>query len=153
MAHKVKIYTDASFDRTSGAATYAYWIDTEQHAYKGSGVFRQKLDNSSVAELLAFEKAYRRAQKELGEETLLDIHLTTDSLWVVEGLRGNFLSFSDIRPRHAVLLTAVSHATSEHYLTAKHIRAHTGKRSTPYLINQWCDRQANKLLREELGKT
>lgn len=152
MAHRVKISTDASFDPETGKATYAYWIETEQQAFKAAKVFPMTVDNSSVAELLAFVEAFRRTQKELGRHVKLSMHLTTDSLWVVEGLRGRFINFSGIERPHRMLMQYVMRLIDGHELHTRHIPSHTKKPSTAFHLNNWCDQKASELLKKELGK-
>ena len=145
------INTDASYSNKYRRGAYAFWIRGDNNFHvKGSGMFprQTRLPNSSIAELLAFEKAIKELNKHVPEEwrsaTLL--YINTDSQWVINALEGTIKT-----SKHLLLISAVRHITKGYKLDCRHVKAHTGdlteKRSW---INDWCDKEAKRRMGEEL---
>lgn len=146
---KITINTDASFNK--GIAAYAYWIETPDGTLKDSGLFADRIDNPSVAELLAFERAFRRIKAEWPDQ-VFDLTVNTDSMWVVKGLKGECVRYKGIYPRHVTLCKAVTHMIRDHQIQTVHIKSHLPRLKTAeQLANNWCDFTARELTRKEVG--
>lgn len=144
------INSDASYMAYVKRGSYAYWIKGDDGFHvKHAGVFRDHLPNSSVAELLAFEKALQELNKKIPLERRKDvlIFVNTDCQWVIDVLEGRVLN-----SKYRILMKAVRHAARDYEIVARHVKAHTGDLTQARSwVNNWCDKQAKTVLKEELG--
>lgn len=147
MKYTFTINTDASFDPATGTAAWAFWIRSKDHLIKDSGLFPRKVDNSSVAELLALEKALRRVDREVFTRRTVKLYINTDSKWVIDALQGKVKNSKQL-----MLIKAVLHSTQGYELELRHVKAHTHTNTARHWVNDWCDKQAKKILRTELGR-
>lgn len=138
------INTDASHDSKTGIATWAYWIKTKKDLYTQVGVFDRPIKDNNIAELLAFERALRKVEAHTTKRWTAKLVIYTDSMFVIKSLKGEL--------RHPLSL-AVKHATKGYDMELIHVKSHGSDLSEgSTTINDWCDRHARKLLREELGR-
>lgn len=147
MKKHIKVSTDASYDAKFGIGTWAYWITIDDEHLKASGVFKQKLPNSSVAELLAIERALRRVDLERPLRLSVKLTISTDSMWAIHALMGQVRKSPNI-----ALTKAVRHSARGYEMLFKHVKAHTYAQDEESIINEWCDQEAKRLLRIELGR-
>lgn len=149
--YTITVNTDASFDWRTGKAAWAMWIKSADFgmAERDSGMFEQPVANSSVAELLAFEMALRRVHEAVGmfPRKFVKIYVNTDSMWTVQALKGNVK-----KSKHVEIAKSIKALTDGYEIDARHVKAHVRKDTKRHWVNDWCDKQAKKLLRDYLKK-
>jgi len=147
--YTVTINTDASLSGDCSIAAGAWWIKSEHFdlAVKGSSLLPPAA-NSSIAELLTFEKAIDVVNAAVGDfpRDRVRIYINIDSVWVINALRG-----LTKKSAHRKIAQAVQDKIKGYELDIRHVKAHTNDLSTKRSwVNDWCDHQARQLVREEI---
>lgn len=136
------INSDASYSHKYKRGAWAYWIKNDDLNIKKSGMFEQRLHSSFVAELLAFEKAFREIDKlvDPAHRGAVIIYVNTDSQFVIHTLDGTAKIKS---ARNRALVHSIRHATKEYKVIPRHVKAHTEDLTEARSwINDWCDKAA-----------
>jgi len=141
------IHTDASYASDFKVASWAYIIELGEFKVQRSGRIKHDVENNSIAELLAFEKAIKAVNKMIPEDVrpLANVIAYTDSQWTI-----NAMTNPKTNNKHKMLVKAINHLGSKYKtITINHTKAHTSSGSPEALANSWCDHAAKSVLRKE----
>lgn len=139
---RATVITDASFCPKTKAAGWAAWvrIDGRKEPIKKYGAFKQSVENSRDAEMLAAINGVFIAAREGATQVLVQ----TDCLAVVHMFEGVTVqqtikdAFTRAQAKAGILGLNVS---------SKHVRGHTNDPASRSWVNRWCDEQAGKEMR------
>lgn len=147
----VTINTDASFNKS--IAAYAFWIDTPDGVLKGAGLFPHPVDTPSMAELLAFQKAFQTLTDYYPPGQLFNITFFCDNIWTVRAMRGDFRKYDITKNIHIAEAKSIYRDLRGHDIETFHVKGHATVLTTPeQRANNWCDFHSRELVRKEIGK-
>jgi len=135
----VTINTDASFKKGIGA--YAYWIKCDHFTLKGSGYFKDKVKDPSVAEAQCIANAIVALTNYVKDLQFDYMVINTDSMWCVNGIKA---PKNEIFTLIAGLLNKFKDKTNCNKLSVRHVKAHTGKKNKRSWVNNWCDQECKR---------
>jgi ribonuclease HI len=145
----VTINTDASFHPILKYGAYAFWAICNDFKITKSGVFRKKCQTPDDAEAKCIINALTVILK--SHKGISKIIINTDSLNAISYLtKDTFhiskysLSLSKMRQFQQCLTILPINKTKIEY---RHVKAHSGINDTRSYVNEWCDSEAKKQLR------
>jgi ribonuclease HI len=145
----VTINTDASFHPILKYGAYAFWAICNDFKITKSGVFRKKCQTPDDAEAKCIINALTVILK--SHKGISKIIINTDSLNAIAYLtKDTFhiskygLSLSKMRQFQQCLTILPINKTKIEY---RHVKAHSGINDTRSYVNEWCDYEAKKQLR------
>ena len=154
--YSITINTDASWSAKHGkVSSWACWIKSSHYKLTASGLFAEGVDNSSTAEVLALEQALMRLDYLINDEPFLQHHrdngkillyINTDSMFAVQAMNGNVK-----RSKHLEIVNRVRSLVDGYEVVARHVKGHTRGEDSRSWVNNWCDREARKLVVQRLG--
>lgn len=143
----VTINTDASFHPAHNIGTFSFWMTSNMGRMFGAGQLKGKIAHSTEAEFRSILNALHFLFNKTGWHGISMVIINTDSLNVVEminggktetwakGLKGHFNKYCRI---------------AQVPVEARKVKAHSGTEDKRKWVNNWCDKQAKKLLRQTL---
>lgn len=152
----VTINTDASFHPIHKYGAYAFWAVCNEFKITKSGVFRGKCMNSHDAEAKCIINALRVVL--FAHNGITKIIVNTDSLNAIALITNdkahikryigqNQKMWQHIRTAHNKVL---HNSKSKPKIEFRHVRAHTGADDKRSYVNEWCDAEAKKQLRQHI---
>lgn len=140
------INTDASFSMKWRKGAWAYWIKGDGVILKNVGMILVDIPNPGLAELLAFSKALGEVNKIVPKEKRwgTKLYINTDCTYVIHVIDGTMK-----HSKYMTLIKAIRHAMVGYSVRPTHVKAHTGHTSGRSRMNDWCDREARKIMKEE----
>lgn len=141
------INSDASFSEKHRRAAWAYWIKGEGFHVKASGMFKQNMPSSALAELLSFSQGLARVNDRVPAEQRPGTRLfvNTDCMYVIQVLK------NEVRQsKNMMIIRAIQHNCKDYEIIPRHVRAHTNNLTRPRSwVNDWCDKAAKAEMRAE----
>ena len=139
----VTIFSDASFDPTTGAAGIAFWVKDNEKTERASKGLTFTVSSSGEAECFALGTAIKYALREFSVHPGDRISIQSDSMEALELLEG----------KRTAKFTIIGDVLSEVEqsgvtLHTKHVKGHQGKISPRHAVNVWCDAEAKKAMRK-----
>ena len=143
----VTINTDASFHNNSKLGAYAFWAISNEFKITKSGVFKKPCNSSQDAEAKCIINALKVVL--LAHKGISKIVINTDSLHSAIILQGGIRRPDTIKRWKSI--TKVYKELIGNFPNVKiefrHVKAHSGTRDARSYVNEWCDRQAKKQLK------
>ena len=134
----ITINTDASFSKEHNYGTYAYRIRSNNFLYKGSGVFKDTVENSTDAESRAIAVALWILKQQKADFDVLVIN--RDNI----GARANGKKSYQIHLKHQIKkykqVLSKTHGKRIRKIKFKHVKAHTNTKDSRSYVNNWCDK-------------
>lgn len=141
----ITINTDASYSHQKGVGGYAFYIVCDLFKIQKSGSFKHNPKSALFAEMQCIANALHTllAQQELPKFNLLVINC--DCLPAFEHISFNskfevgkmiFMQLKFLRCRYEF----------------RHVKAHNGIPDSRSWVNDWCDKEAKKMMRKAYGK-
>lgn len=156
MKYTFTINTDASYHHKKEVAAWACWIKSSHYLIKKAELFEEFPANSSTAEALAIENALAALDDLISAEEFLQhqrdtvgikLYINTDSMWTIQAIRGNVK-----RSKHLAIAHRVKSLADRYEIDIRHVKAHTDKDDARSWVNDWCDKQAKRLVWEGIKK-
>lgn len=144
------VNTDAGYYHIDKVASFAYYIRCGNMMIKGSGLFKDKCSNSLEAEM----KAAINAMFLLLNSSVKNIDkiiLNTDNIHVKSKKDGNALQsklYKYVKTIKKLKGTDWSKNPKNKFLEIRHVRAHSGTDTKRQWVNDWCDKECTRQLRE-----
>jgi ribonuclease HI len=151
---KITLIADASFCPNTGAGGYGWWAASERGKRGGGGQMRDRVCNSSAAEMIAVVNGlYMAIQCKIVQEGD-HILLQTDCMSALDVFlrkRSKKLNKSE-----TAAFTKLYELKKQHRLTYsfRHVKGHSNVKEARYITNNLCDERARKgmrLARRRLG--
>lgn len=144
-ANCITISTDISLDPATGSAAYAYWISTDGGAIRRSGMLKKKTKNTVLAEMMCIANGVHffisRGYK------VRRLIVNTDSKHCADTFHG-FATIEAIQPIVEYVKDLVKHNVIR--MELRHVKAHRGTKTKRQYVNDWCDKEAKRVLRNYL---
>lgn len=145
----ITMFTDASHCSQTKLAAYAVWAKVNGETIRRSGLFRDKLPDSMIAEAMALVNGIHIVVATLAPPPQSRIIAQTDCLAVI-GLLTNPIRRGRTKQKYAAILdryrSAVSTAQIE--VEFRHVASHKGDSTPRNAVNTWCDRECRALMRQ-----
>lgn len=155
---RVTINTDASYSPDHNIAAYAYWIKSDQGKICKADLFRNTVLTPNEAEF----KAIVNSLHELchTEWTPINyLHINSDSQNCIDILMGhsiprqeNMQRLTELSLQYLKRLEERREHKNGKFLVCKHVKAHKGITDKRTYVNNWCDVESRKILREAVKK-
>lgn len=145
--NNVTITTDISL--IGNDCAYAFWISTELGPIKRSGILKQRTNNTALAELMCIANAVHFFVK-TGIKTKRLI-INTDSKASIIYVRAR--DFRSMRNKQMGQIAELINSTvfgRYDEITFRHVKAHVGTRDARSYVNDWCDKEAKRVLKQFL---
>jgi ribonuclease HI len=150
----VTINTDASFHPIHKYGAYAFWAVCNEFKITKSGVFRKVCTTPDDAEAKCIINALTVVFS--ANKNITKVIVNTDSLNAIA-----FLTDDKEHIKRYGLSTSKHHQFREAFRRVKrfskdtkiefrHVRAHTGAEDKRSYVNEWCDAEAKKQLRQHI---
>jgi hypothetical protein len=128
---------------------YAIWAKANGRTIRHSGLLKQKVSGSSLAETMALVNGICHTLTELRPGPGSKIIAQTDCRTVIEILSMPELRRAKTRknfgPLRAVFLDRVAAAAVT--VEFRHVRGHKGTETTGNAVNTWCNQECRRLMR------
>ena len=153
----VTINTDASYSKTHKIGTYAFWIICNQGKCAKSGVLKRKCHRPEEAEFQCIINAIHTLCKSkiTGVKKII---INTDCLNVIHLIRGNKslisyykLGFGKNMVEQFEKILKVN-GYEKVVLEMRHVKAHESTETARQWVNEWCDQEAKKRLRQAVAE-
>ena len=142
----VSIFTDASYDNKTSVAAFVYVIKYKDDVYYKADLIQDKVESCQHAELYAIYLAINECRKLFDCRVLF---IKTDSQFAIDKIMN--LGAHNKAGYYTKTLLKIKRIRNEfgYTLRFKHVKAHTGKKDTNSLINNWCDNAAKYVNRNK----
>lgn len=150
----VTINTDASFHPHLKYGAYAFWAICNDCKITKSGVFRKKCINPDDAEAKCILNALTVVLK--SHKAVSKIIVNTDSLNAIAYLtndRKHIRRYGLIGNKATEFKRLLCLLIKEKTIEFRHVKAHSGISDKRSYVNEWCDAEAKKQLRNKILKT
>lgn len=144
----ITINTDASYSQQYKVGGYAFYIVCDLFKITKSGAFKGNIKNPHDAEMKCIANALHTllAQKELPSCKWLVIN--TDSQHSIETITRQLDPLGKQIGRMWQQLITRLGSTNNKF---RHVRAHSGVKDARSYVNEWCDREAKKYMRQAVN--
>lgn len=142
----VTINTDAGFYPIEKIGSFAYWIKGDNLFLSGSGVFKNLCKNPTEAETKALINAVS-VLIQSGYTDITKVIFNRDNIYAKSSKNGNELE-KMLYEKLRVLRQKCKYTGSEPFYEYRHVRAHTNKKNARSWVNDWCDKECKRQLRE-----
>jgi|SRR6476661_683234 len=149
----VTINTDASFSQKHQIGSFAFWIVCNEFRILKSGILKSNVVRPELAEFKCIVNAFHtlfnqdiRGIKKIivNTDCLNVIHVINDSKPEISRYKLGFLK--EVLKPYKKIISKHPSVTIEF----RHVRSHTGKGDARSYVNEWCDTEAKKKIREKL---
>lgn len=142
----ITILADASHCPDTKAGGYGYWIASERGKKGGSGPFKGRIPNSTIAEMMAIANSLYDAVRHCLVQENDSILFQTDCEAAIYGFTGK----RSVTQDEAKVVNFIKKVTRRMNLTVsyKHVKGHTSNKQARFAANNACDRAARKAMRK-----
>ena len=142
----VTILADASHCPDTRAGGYGYWIASERGKKGGSGSFKGRVVNSTVAEMMAIANSLYEAVRH-------NLVLENDCILFQTDCEAAIFAFTgkrSVTQEEGKVVSYVRKVVRGMKLTVsyKHVKGHTSNKQARFAANNACDRAARKAMRK-----
>lgn len=134
----ITINTDASFSHEHKYGTYAYWIKSDNFLYKGSGVFKDTVDNSTDAESRAIAVALWILKQNKHDFDVLVIN--RDNIGAKPSGKKPYQIHLKNQVKKYKEVLVKEYGRKIRKVKLKHVKAHTNVKDSRSYVNNWCDK-------------
>lgn len=139
------INTDASFHPISKKSGFAFYIVCNSFKIQKSGNFNTGIDDSLMAETKCIGNAIATTLGRKDLPQVKNIIINTDCLSAVSKINNSSEEYCvKIRELIEKLKTRTNCVTFKF----KHVKAHSNKNDARSWVNDWCDKEAKKMMRK-----
>jgi ribonuclease HI len=144
----VTVFTDASFCHKTLAAGYAIWMKTDGATFRHAAPFKVAINSPAEAETAALANGIVWAA--------IKFNLTKgDMLVAASDCMPAINAMNTVKKiKNKLIQSFVNKVNDERYnrnfkLILKHVPAHRGYNNKRTSVNEWCDKSAKKIMRDE----
>lgn len=144
----ITLFTDASFCNRSRIAAYAAWAKADGRTVRHSGVLKQPVANSSLAETMALVNGIYLSIAAMRPPAASKIIAQTDCVAAIEALSG-MLRRSHTIQQYAAVVAAYREKIAAAGISVefRHVSGHKGTATPRNAVNTWCDNECRRLMR------
>lgn len=141
----ITINTDASFHPLHKVGGYAFYIVSDRFKVQKGGRFKKEPPAPDIAELMAIGNALAYVHSYKGDASVNWIILNTDCKSAIKQISRRTTS---IGSELSDLCEKVSRKFGGCKIQFRHVKAHSGVNDARSWVNEWCDTEAKKWMRE-----
>jgi ribonuclease HI len=145
------INTDASFSKRHHRGSFAFWISCNQGKFSQSGMFKNKVDNPTTAEMRCIYNAFFFANKRNLQKDIKRVIVNTDSYNSIHIFRldeRSMKKFSLYNQDNIRMSKKLKKLTDLHFnecqIDFRHVKAHKHTDNARHFVNDWCDTECKK---------
>jgi ribonuclease HI len=144
----ITLFTDASYCSRSRVAAYAAWAKADGRTVRHSGVLKQPVPSSSLAETMALVNGIHLAITAMRPPAASKIIAQTDCLAAIQALSGMLRRAQAIQ-QYAAAVAAYRDRVAESGVVVefRHVQGHKGTVTPRNAVNIWCDEECRRLMR------
>ncbi|HUB45479.1 MAG TPA: RNase H family protein [Acetobacteraceae bacterium] len=144
----ITLFTDASYCDRLRIGAYAAWAKADGRTVRHSGVLRQAVTSSSLAETMALVNGIFVALAAMRPPVASKIIAQTDCLTAIHALTGMLRKATTIK-QYETVVTAYRDkiAATGINVEFRHVSGHKGTVTPRNAVNTWCDAECRRLLR------
>jgi hypothetical protein len=144
----ITLFTDASYCSRTRVAAYAVWAKTDGRTVRHSGVLKEPVPHSGLAETMALVNGIYVTIAALRPPAASRIIAQTDCLGAIHALTGTARRARTVR-QYAAVVTAYRQkiAAAGVVVEFRHVRGHRGTVTPRNAVNTWCDAECHRLMR------
>lgn len=148
----VTINTDAAFHSEFKVGAFAFWIVSDMGRVIKSGSLRDKVNNATEAELKCILNAFYTLKQQKWEG-IYKVILNTDSLNSIYILKEDSAKIKKYNLKYgdAIRNKFNSMKVGLPLIEFRHIKAHKTTEIAKSWVNDWCDKNAKKMLWESIN--
>lgn len=148
----VTVNTDASLNPQFGVGAYAFWIVCNEGKIMQSGPFKDGIKNSTEAEIKCIVNAlYALYKSEF--KGVSKVVINTDCLYFHRYQRGDKSKRTESREYVKICgKLCQKYGLRRGWIEIRHVKAHNGTNNARKWVNDWCDKAAKKMMREQVNK-
>ncbi|HUN43826.1 MAG TPA: RNase H family protein [Acetobacteraceae bacterium] len=144
----ITLFTDASYCNRSRIGAYAAWAKADGRTVRHSGVLKQSVANSSLAETMALVNGIFVALTAMRPPAASKIIAQTDCLTAIHALTGLLRKAATITQYEAVVVAYREKIAAAGIIVEfRHVSGHKGTVTPRNAVNTWCDAECRRLLR------
>lgn len=144
----ITINTDASFSPQTNIGGYAFYIVCDHFKVRKSGKFKNKPKNSLDAEIMAIGNAFHHLLNRNDLPKTKWLIVNTDCTYAINSIRNSIPGRSkEVFILWQKLISKVESKKNKF----RHVKAHSGKDDARSYVNEWCDKEAKKHMREAVN--
>jgi ribonuclease HI len=144
----ITLFTDASYCDRSRVGAYAAWAKADGRTVRHSGVLKQPVPSSSLAETMALVNGIHLAIAAMRPPSSSKIIAQTDCLTAIQALTGMLKRAQAIRDYAAVIAAYRDKVAAAGVVVEfRHVRGHKGTVTPRNAVNTWCDGECRRLMR------
>jgi ribonuclease HI len=144
----ITLFTDASYCHRTRVAAYAVWAKADGRTVRHSGVLKQLVPTSALAETMALVNGIYVTIAAMRPPSASKIIAQTDCLGAIHALTGTVKRPRAIRA-FAPIVTAYQQkiASAGVVVELRHVSGHRGTVTPRNAVNSWCDAECHRLMR------
>lgn len=145
----ITLFTDASYCHRTRVAAYAVWANTDGRTVRHSGVLKQLVPHSALAETMALVNGIYLTIAAMRPPAASKIIAQTDCLGAIHALNGTVRRARAVR-QFAAVVTAYQQkiAAAGIMVEFRHVSGHRGTVTPRNAVNTWCDAECHRLMRQ-----
>ena len=144
----ITLFTDASYCHRSRVGAYAAWAKTDGRTVCHSGVVKQPVASSSLAEAMALVNGIHLVLAAMRPPAASRIIAQTDCLTAIEALNGAIKRPQAVRQYEPIVAAyRAKVAAAGVTVEFRHVSAHKGTVTPRNAVNTWCDNECRRLMR------
>jgi ribonuclease HI len=144
----ITLFTDASYCNRTQVGAYAVWAKTDGRTVRHSGVLKELVPSSALAETMALVNGIYVTIAAMRPPAASKIIAQTDCLGAIQALSGM------LRRAHAVRQFAATVNAYQQKIAAsgvtvefRHVSGHRGTVTPRNAVNTWCDEECRRQMR------
>jgi ribonuclease HI len=145
----ITLFTDASYCHRTRVAAYAVWAKTDGRTVRHSGVLKELVPHSALAETMALVNGIYLTIAAMRPPAASKIIAQTDCLGAIHALSGTVRRARAVR-QFAAVVTAYQQkiAAAGIMVEFRHVSGHRGTVTPRNAVNTWCDAECRRLMRQ-----
>ena len=143
----ITLFTDASYCSRSRVGAYAAWAKADGRTVRHSGVLKQTVENSSLAETMALVNGICVALAAMRPPAESKIIAQTDCLAAIHALSGMLRKTRTIRQYESIVAAYREKVAAAGIVVEfRHVAGHKGTVTPRNAVNTWCDGECRRLM-------
>jgi ribonuclease HI len=144
----ITLFTDASYCNRTRVAAYAVWAKADGHTVRRSGVLKELVPHSALAETMALVNGIYVTIAAMRPPAASKIIAQTDCLGAIHALSGTVRRARTAR-QYAAVVTAYQRKINAAGVVVefRHVSGHRGTVTPRNAVNTWCDEECHRLMR------
>jgi ribonuclease HI len=137
----IYLFTDASYCATTRVGGYAFIASAPSFELRHSSYFKNVTDGPLQAEIMCIVNCLSYVLRHVRNVSVHNVYLYTDSEQAILHINGKQSKLGKMAD--SLIARVILQLDAKEFII-RHVRAHTGKKTTNEANNTWCDMQSRK---------